>query len=167
MNTTARVEQQDTSNLLVPDARDIANALLSRTGAALMSGDVNSFAECFHLPTTIETFEGQNVLKDFQDLKTVFEGVRRHLIRKSVTEMIRNILSADFDGEATVHTTHETRLMNGNRLVQEPYPCFSVVRRFGNDWKAISSSYAIVNEPRHVNTLLGKTYHTRSEASSY
>lgn len=121
-----------------------------------MSGSFDAFAQCFALPHRVETFEGINILNSLDDIEAVFIGVRRHLVGKSVTEVVRNCLSAEFDGADRVKFSHETRMMNGMRLVQESFPCLSIVERIDGRWLLTSSSYAIVNAPQHVSALMGR-----------
>lgn len=137
-------------------ALDVANACLSRTGAAISSGDVQALAECFALPHTLQTFDGVNVLRTVADIERVFDGLRRHLVRKSVTQTIRNCLSAEFDGIDRIKFTHETRFMNGVQLVQDPFPCLSTLVRLDGYWLIRDTTYAVVNESNHVDALMGR-----------
>ena len=58
--------------------------------------------------------------------------------------------------EWAVFRDRKSEIPDGTHLVQEPYPCFSILRRIGVDWKIESCSYAIVNAPHHCEALMGK-----------
>lgn len=143
MTTTQQAVAIAPQAALAQDARDISNALLSRSGQALKSGDFEQFASCFAFPHEIETFAGSNLLETEEDLHQLFNAVRHKHVAMSVTDMVRHCISAEFHDDETVKATHETRLMNGRFLVQDPYPCFSVIRFLDGAWRVASSCYAI------------------------
>lgn len=135
------------------DAHAIAQDLLDRTGQALMAGDDAAFLECFAVPTIVETFEGVQELPTPEAIVAVFHDMVRFFRRKSVTHIIRHVVSADFEGPDRVISTHESRLIEAGQLVRAPYPVFSTIDRQGAAWKITRSVYAIADEPEHARVL--------------
>lgn len=142
----------------MPDERcpasEIAERLMHRTGAAIMSGAFDTFAECFALPYHIETVQGAQVMSSREDLYRTFVDVRGHMTRKGVTLMSRSSIAAEYRGKDQIAATHETRLMRDDELVQEPYPAFSVIKRDQDGvWRIHATSYMIPDSPG-LNTAL-------------
>lgn len=125
-------------------ARNIAEALLRRSGDALISGDFEMLSKCFHFPNTIETIKGAERLENPEDLRKVFDGVRLQFRRMGVSLLERHVVAADFRDERTITSTHQTRLFNGTQLLQAPFPVFSVVT-LGTDgvWRIKQSMYGL------------------------
>jgi hypothetical protein len=137
-------------------AHDIANELLERTGAGLMTGDFGSFVGCFHVPCVIETLEGKRFLNSKCDVRTVYDNVRTYYRAQSVTSLLRECISAEFKACDTIHTTSITRLLRENEaLFRRPFPISSVLRKFDDGWKITYSQYAIEDAPKHNKALSG------------
>lgn len=130
-----------------PTARDIAEYLLDCTGAALKSGDFEQFFCCFNLPLEIHTFDGWQSIKVKEDLQTVFENVRKYHRKMCATDFVRTCLAAEFKDPDTIHMAHESRLLQGTRHLQKPYPVFSIVERVDGRWKVGRSEYAVIDSP--------------------
>ena len=90
-----------------------------------------------------------------QDGRETFKAVCAHNAELGVTDMVRHVLEASFQDEDTIVTTHETRLVRGDVLIQKPYPVFSIVKRIGEKWKITYSQYAIVDTDSFNKTLMG------------
>ncbi|WP_299769721.1 hypothetical protein [uncultured Tateyamaria sp.] len=111
-----------------------------------MSGDFESFAQCFSFPYDLETLEGQRQIHTRADLKTTFDAVHAHLVKHQVTIMARHCVSASFRSDNEVAATHETRLLSRGILVQQPYPAFSLLKRGADgEWRITCTSYVIVD----------------------
>lgn len=108
-----------------------------------MSGDFEMFASCFALPQWIETFEGRHLIATTEDLRTLFDAVRVHFCRLGVTDLVRRCVAAEFRDPDTIEATHESRLLAGTRLVQQPYPSFSILKRTDAGWQVAGAQYAI------------------------
>lgn len=137
-------------------ARDIAEDLLRRTGEALRSGAFEIYADCFHLPYGLETFDGAQVLRTRQDLEQIFNDVRDTLHRLDVDENSRHIVEARFHDPHTIYAVHEVRLVSRGVLIQEAFPVLSVVRPFDGAWKMTHGSYALPDSPDATHHLVGK-----------
>ena len=134
-------------------AREITQYLLDKTGRAFLTGDFDAFQSSIALPYKLETFDGQSQVKTVEELHKLFQAVRAHHRNTNVTDMARHVVEAVFKDENTLVATYETRLLNGTRLTQEPYPAFAVVIREDGQWKAKNMSFAIEDSPEH-NALL-------------
>lgn len=154
MNSVLHAVDDPPQLLSDQDAHRISNDLLVRSGLAIMEGDFDAFAHCFHLPHEIETFAGSNLIETRDGLREVFRLVRHRYVALSVTELARFIISAEYTDETTIKSAHESRLMNGKHLVQEPFPCFSVIRRIDGIWRVANSSYAIADCRELQNALM-------------
>lgn len=131
----------------IKDPRRITEAHLRRTALALLNGDFETFSMSFHLPHSVETFNDGGVLETSDDLRQVFENVRAQYERLGVTDIVRHCVNAEFRDASHMIATHETRLLSGATLVQAPYPVYSVLKKFGNEWKGLHSSYAVTGNP--------------------
>lgn len=127
-------------------AKDISEMLLELTGDALMDGNFDTFATCFHLPHTIETPDFKRVLETRADLKAVFDSVTDDYRRKRVTELIRICEVAEFKTETRIEATHITHMMSGNQRVNDPFPNFSVLEYIAGRWQATTTQYAVDNK---------------------
>lgn len=144
-----------TTSAAFTSARDVSEYLLARTGQAYATGDFDLFAACFVLPQWMETFEGRRLIATTEDLRQLFDGVRAHFDRLGVTDLVRHCIAAEFRDPDTVEATHESRLLAGNRLVQQPYPCFSVLKRTDAGWQVAGGQYAIPDALAHSAALTG------------
>ncbi len=143
-------------------SRQVAEELLQRTGEALDSGDFELFCSAFAFPNIIETFDGRRVIETKETLRDVFERTREELEHASVTDVIRHCVEVKFLDEDTIYSTHETRLMQENVLIQDPFPVFSVIRRTPEGWKGVYSSYALP-DVSSFNPIFSKLLHDVSK----
>jgi hypothetical protein len=58
-------------------AFEVASSLLEITGKAIETGDFDTFAACFKLPQSLGTMDGIRKLTTRDDIRQVFDGVRR------------------------------------------------------------------------------------------
>jgi len=138
-------------------ASDVSEYLLARTAEAYMSGDFEKFAAFFILPQQMETFEGRILIKTTDDLRDFFDAMRKHFCRLGITDLVRRCVVAEFRDPDTIEATHESRLLAGTRLVQPPYPCFSILKRTEAGWRVADGQYAIQDVPAHSSALTGAT----------
>lgn len=134
-------------------ARTIAEDILFRTGEAVMSGDTASFVACFALPHIFETAQGSTRVETADHLVQMFETVRHGHALRGVTDLARHIVQATFHDDKTIHSTHESRLLRGTTLLEDPFPVFSVIRAFGPRWLISSSTYGARHDSHVGRTL--------------
>ncbi|MDJ0823821.1 MAG: hypothetical protein QNJ09_18690 [Paracoccaceae bacterium] len=132
------------------DPAEISDYLLRKTGEAFISGDFDSFAECFELPQDIETFEGQRHLETLEDLRSLFTSLQGYFRSLGVTSLERHCIEAKYRDPDTIAATHQSRLMTGSVLLRAPYPAFSVLKRRDGVWRVAFSQYAISDAPEHL-----------------
>lgn len=136
-------------------ATEIAEALLEKTGHAVMTGDFETFRACFILPNEVHTLDGHQVVNDAAKLREIFDGMREHLRMQNVTHMIRRIYRAQFEDPDTISSAHTTRLVSGTMYVQEPYSVASKLRRTDGVWQVAYSKYSVVDQPLLIKALSG------------
>ncbi|MEL7211591.1 MAG: hypothetical protein AAGK92_02945 [Pseudomonadota bacterium] len=136
--------------------KDISNDLLERTGAAMLSGDFDAFADCFELPQEMDTFHGRNLVETREDLRAIFDAVRQYYRSMGVTGMARHCVEAAYVDPDTVQATHQSRLLAGAELVLTPYPALSVLKQRGGVWRVASCQYAISDAPDLNDALAGR-----------
>lgn len=137
-------------------ARDVSEYLLDRTGRALETGDFDTFKTCFILPQEVDTFEGTQRLETEADIERTFNQVREHYRSLGTTQIERHCVSAVFKGPDCVEATHVTRVVAQDRILQNPFYVFSVLKRTEGGWKIAFSQYAIDDAPNHNAALLGR-----------
>lgn len=139
---------------------------LQVTGDALISGDFDAFASIFDLPHNITTFEGNVVLKTPQDLRQTFDSIRNQFRQNRITSIVRQCISAQFDGAKRIKATHTTRLLAGAQQIGETSMGYSILTLKSGRWLGVASQYAVAEE--HMSRAIivsSKTAHT-PEASS-
>ena len=135
-------------------AREVTEDLLARSQTAFLTDDFSEFADCMGLPYRIETFDGHRLLDTRDQLQDLFLAVRAHHRKTGVTDMDRHVVEAEFQDPATIATTFETRLLNGNVLTQKPYPVFSIIKLINGKWQVTNMSFAIDDNDDHNAALL-------------
>ena len=136
-------------------ARQIAEDLLIRSGAALSTGGFDSFADCFSLPQTIATFEGKRVVETLQELRDLFNRVRDHLEKLNISDLVCTCTAAEFRDADTIISSHTSRLLSGTDLVEEPYHVLYVIRRTEGGWRIAQAQYALPGDGSHAAAILG------------
>lgn len=134
-------------------AKAVSEDLLRRTGAAILSGDREGFADCFLLPQTIETPEGSAKLQTRCDVVSIFENVRRYLRERNVTMMERHCVSATWLADDLVEAAHVSRYLSGASLVQEPFLAISLLKRTEKGWMIADTKYDVTDSPDHMRAL--------------
>ena len=117
--------------------------LLRQTGEALLSNNFELFAQCFHLPHTIETGDNKRVLNTLEDMRTVFNSVVDDYALKRVTDLVRITEVAEFRSDTRIEAAHITHMMSGDQRIKDPFPCFSVLEFIDGCWRSTGSQYAV------------------------
>ena len=144
-------------------ADEIADDLLYRTGRAITSGDLEWADGCFQLPQFMETVDGSQLIETEEGVRQVIRNVRAYYAANGVTDVVRTVISAEFVDPNTIGSTHVARLMKaGGKAFRAPYPVYSIIRKIGDDWKIVSTSYAILDAPDHNRALRARPSDTLS-----
>lgn len=137
------------------EPRKIAGDLLIRTRNALTSGDYDAFGECFCIPFTLFTDIGETRVLSHRQNREIFERVRWHYRALSVTELRRDLLTAQFFGDDVILSVHEARLLRDGKLVQEPFKVLSTLNKCDGAWKISDNRYAVSGSRRFNRALYG------------
>ena len=136
-------------------ARKIAEDLLERSGRGLLTGDFGLFADCFALPTEMETFDGRRIIKTLAELEAAFDAVRAYFGTTGMTRMERHIVDAEFRNPTSIFSTHQSCLAAEDVLVQQPFDVLSVIALIDGRWRIRHSQYAITDSHAHKMALIG------------
>ncbi len=137
--------------------RAIAEHILDETRRGIMEDRFDLFLPCILIPTRIETFEASRDITSVEELLEVFQAARHYYSSLRITHFDRRCIAAEISGPGRISFTYETRLLEGPRLVQEPYPVFADAVLDAGKWKVARSSYAIVDQAHHIRVLTGES----------
>ena len=139
-------------------AEEIAEDLLYRTGRALVDGDMRWLDDCFHLPVLVETASGKQIIRTEDGVHNTMRNVRRYLAARDVVDVVRTVVDAQFVGPNLIGSTHVSSMLRSDgSTFRAPFPVFSMIRNFEENWKIVSSTYAILDDPQHENILCQRT----------
>lgn len=135
------------------EAKAVAERLLHVTGAALMSGDFDTFAAALHLPHEMTTDDDRFTIRSPAELEVIFDNVRKSFAKDRVTQLDRRVEAAMFRSSDQITSTHVTRRMAGNTQVGPETPTLSTLERIGGDWKVTAANYALADQLDHALAL--------------
>lgn len=136
-------------------AKDIADALLERSGIAMVADDFQGFLDCMHLPHSVQAFEGTQYAETSDDVQKIFSKVRNFWVENDITMMARHCVEASFLTPDLIHATHISRLLSHDQIVMRPYPGFTELVRENGTWRIGNSSYAVADSPELSKVLAG------------
>ena len=136
--------------------RLIAEHILQETGRGIEEDRFDLVLPHVSVPFRIETFGESREIESEDALRELFRAVRRFFSNIGVTHVDRFCVEAEASGPDRISFTHETRLLSGARLLQEPYPVYTDAVRTDGRWQITRTSLAIVDQDQFVNALLGK-----------
>lgn len=138
-------------------ARQIAEDLLTRTGAALLSGDYPAFAACFLRPVTTETFAGQRIVQTQAEHRAMFDEVVEYYRMNNVSDLVRQVISAEFQEDRMIFSTHTARCLSGSQILSHSTNCLSRIRFSDGLWRIDMMRYASENAARFDAAITGHT----------
>jgi ketosteroid isomerase-like protein len=124
-------------------ATDIAEALLDLTGTAIMKRDFDAFAPSFQLPHVMVTIKDVITVETSDDLRRAFDQMCDHFAAIGVTDLVRQIVAAEYKTPARIQSTHVADLLHNGKRLADPYPVYSVLEKIDGQWKITSSEYAV------------------------
>jgi len=135
-------------------AEAIADELLYLTGKAIKERDDDMFLYCMSLPLMMETSSGKKLITTKQEVRDILAGVRDYMANHAYVDMVRTVISARFIDADTIESTHVSLMIgkDGTRN-RAPYPAHTIIKRFGDTWKMVSTLYAILDSDEHNNVL--------------
>ena len=136
------------------DPRKISQALLDRTGHAILDNDPDDFAASFIYPHTVHTFEGHVVIHNVTELLSIFHAVQETYMNMGVTLLERHCTAATFVTSTLVQSHYESRVLSGSQLVLRPFPALTELHMAETGWRVGNCQYAIAEAPKLVNALI-------------
>ena len=128
-------------------ASAIAEDLLQTSGAALISGDFQTFLMFFQLPAAFETEAGRRDMETEAEMRDAFDAVHMYFMRNGISDYVRRCIVAEYRGPNEIITSHESRLMNGTTLLADSFPAISTLRRVDGVWKVVETRYTVIDQP--------------------
>ena len=128
-------------------AWDIAQGVMTAISEAHISGDFNSFQKYFAVPIEFETFRDTVEVKDTEELRRIFDRIQTYFQSVGLTDMVRQVLAAEFKDETTISSAHENRLMSGTTLLVDPYPGYVTLQKTDEGWQITAGMFAIQSAP--------------------
>ncbi|SMX43523.1 hypothetical protein [Maliponia aquimaris] len=117
-------------------ARDIAQDVLDRQGAATLAGDIDETLAWCDMPCTLDSLEGRVVATTEAQMRAICATFIERLKDRNMTHMVRRCLEAEFKGPDAIWATYETRYVRaGNLLSGDPYVGFVILVRGADRWK--------------------------------
>ena len=140
------------------DARalEIYQQLLDRITLAYETSDFEDYARMLRVPHDVSSFGPDIRLETRDDLQRLFNNMCNKFREQGITNYIRTCLAATFDGPDAIIGAHETRLMSGTHVVEQPYPVKSVLRKIDGNWMVCESDNA-VDLKSSIGRVLAKT----------
>lgn len=134
-------------------AEQIAERILRDTGRAMMENNFPLFSKHFAVPCTLESFDDTTVLRSWSDWRQTFDAVRSYYLSLGMTHLERTCISAEFTAETVLNFVHETKIYNGQELLQDAFPTLTQSHLVDGHWRAVRLSYAIADKPSHNRAL--------------
>lgn len=128
-------------------AMEIYQDLLDRICAAYEKNDFDALTAMIHVPHKVSGFGPVVPINTLSELRAVFDGVWAYFERARVTQYDRVCLAAQFNGPDAICGVHETRIVSGTQLLEQPYPVKSELRQIDGGWKVCESDKAF--DPDH------------------
>jgi hypothetical protein len=115
----------------------ILQAFLDRIGQAVLAERFEEYRELVQLPLHIQTTFANLVIRTEDELVDGFDAYTEMLQSHGVTEMIRPVKSAAFQGNEHIVGLYETRLMRGTHQVMPSFQSKMWIVCADGIWKAI------------------------------
>lgn len=115
----------------------ILQAFLDRIGQAVLAERFEEYRDLVQLPLHIQTIFANLVVRTEDELVDGFDAYTEMLQSHGVTEMIRPVKSAAFQGNEHIVGMYETRLMRGSHQVMPSFQSKMWIVCAGGIWKAI------------------------------
>ena len=125
------------------EAWRIATYMVERTRSSIFEGDFEIFADSFTYPHTFTTEDKTIEIKDLEGMRRLFDNVRASHKQMGMTHLSRETIAAEFKDEDTLIVVHVNHMMAGTRRLNEPFPVYSTLKRFGDVWRVAKAEYAI------------------------
>lgn len=138
-----------------PQAFDIVNEMLSKTGQAISERNFELFAECIALPSVVETFEGVLHVRNMDMMRRMFDRNVAFYHEARVHRIERNCTTAEYLRPDQIACTYETTVSHSKKAVKRaPYTAYCMLQNFDGAWLVTHAQYAISDSAEHCNALV-------------
>lgn len=118
-------------------ATTILQAYLDEMGKAVMNEWFDVYASRIQLPLSILTSSANLTVRTLADLEEGFDEFVEMIRIRSVTDMLRTVQAATFQGNDHIVGVYETRLMAGDKLALPVFHSKMWIGCYDGAWKAI------------------------------
>ncbi len=127
------------------DAVTILQSYVDEIGAAVLSGDWETYRRGVALPFNLVTQAANIVVETEARLREGFDVFVETLISQRITEYVRLVQSADLLDADLLSGVTVTHMMSGGSRIVKPFASQLTLRHYGSAWKAVSISSALTN----------------------
>lgn len=118
-------------------ATTILQAYLDEMGKAVMNEWFEVYASRIQLPLSILTSSANLTVRTLADLEEGFDEFVEMIRIRGVTDMLRTVQAATFQGNDHIVGVYETRLMAGDKLALPVFHSKMWIGCYDGAWKAI------------------------------
>ncbi|WP_374436165.1 hypothetical protein [Tabrizicola sp.] len=118
-------------------ATTILQAYLDEMGKAVMNEWFDVYASRIQLPLSILTSSANLTVRTLADLEEGFDEFVEMIRIRGVTDMLRTVQAATFQGNDHIVGVYETRLMAGDKLALPVFHSKMWIGCYDGAWKAI------------------------------
>lgn len=119
-------------------ATTILQAYLDEMGKAVMNEWFDVYASRIQLPLSILTSSANLTVRTLADLEEGFDEFVEMIRIRGVTDMLRTVQAATFQGNDHIVGVYETRLMAGDKLALPVFHSKMWIGCYDGAWKAIN-----------------------------
>lgn len=121
--------------LMLP--KSVLQTYLDEIGKAVLDERFEIYAAMIELPLTILTSSARLKIDTLETLEEGFDAFTDMLLGMGVTDMVRSVKHARFQGNDHIVGLYETRLMNGSRQVVPTFHSKMWIGNYDGRWKAV------------------------------
>lgn len=117
-------------------ASEILQTFLTRMANAVVAGRFEIYSAGVQLPFTILTSAASLSVTTIEDLEEGFDEFTEMVLSRGVTKIVQTVKVATFESNDRIVGIHQTKLMDGSRLVLPDYYSKMWITNFDGVWKA-------------------------------
>lgn len=134
-------------------AMGIYQNLLDRINECYKSGDFGAYLEMVHVPHHIRTSDRSFVLREVNELKTMFDEFIDLRKRLKADTFKRICTTARFKGANQIEGEHVSHLLSGSRYVQPSAHHRAMMMKIGTKW-VVCASHSKITEDTPISKAL-------------
>lgn len=121
----------------------IYQRLLDAINDCYLTRDFETFSTMVHVPHYFRTNNDNFVLRDWDEMRDLFNRYLDHIEQQGMTNYIRRCTSASFKTRDRIEGTHESHMIKGANHVTPPFSATSMLMRIGKRWLVCASDNRI------------------------